>query len=414
MTTESTTTGAASSGSSSDTSGGSTGEPVPACDPAFATELAAGEVVWTFEAPEVRSGAYGTAVAVAADGRVFAVGTLEGSSTQDNGDGWLHALAVDGTPIWEARYGGKAGFDDWFTDVAITPAGDLVIVGTETLINGGVASSSEQVAIAIGYDAAGNERWIFTIGPLDEREIKDAAPAVTADDDRVLVGATSTQGDYRTLLSFAELDHEGQLLQRWDHADPSLDQMELADVRFDAQGGALAVGGSWTSDAIWLGQLGTDLSDVIGFVVHEQDSLSPVAVEPLADGALVLARIDTQPTAPVARRPFLVRYDSTGAVLWSETLVWDGIESVVPSSVTIDCAGRIVLLATRNDVQPWIVRLDADGNELDRFSDSVGEIGNRRGVATDAAGNVIVTGRGIEDTTGEAFVVRMLAGGNAE
>lgn len=412
---ESNPTGASSSGSSSGaTVDTSTGEPVPACDPAFASELAAGEIVWTFEAPAVGETAYGTAVALDADGRVFAAGSLEADGTQGGADGWLHALAVDGTPIWEARYTGTSGFDDWFTDVAITPSGDIVIVGTETLENGGVAAASRQVVIALAYDAAGSERWQFTVGPMDDRELSDAPPAVTTDANRILVGATSIEDADTYQLAFAELDHDGQLTQRWDHVDPAVDRMQLADIRFDAHGAALVLAGGFAADALWLGQLDADLSEVVGFVEHAESRISPVSLEPLEDGALVLATIDTMSASPFARRPLLQRYDAAGAMLWSETLGFEGEESVQANDMTVDCAGRIAVLATRADAEPWIVRLDADGNAIDRASDGVGEIGFRWGITSDPGGNVVVTGRGTASTSDETFVVRKLAGAYSE
>lgn len=162
-------------------------------------------------------------------------------------------------------------------------------------------------------------------------------------------------------------------------------------------------------DHEWLGRWGADRV-FLGAVAHAHQGARAVAVLPRADGVLVLGSIDTSATAPVGRRPFLHRYDADGEALWTRTLELDvDVASVESRALAVDCAGRILVLAT-HDETPWIIRLDQEGNELDRLEPLAGELWSFHAMAPDPAGNPVVVGRGWDETLGESFVVRKIAG----
>ena len=110
----STTAGTQTSLSTGESESSSGTEPPPACDPAFDSGEAFGTKIWKrqFGAELSEANQYGVAIALDAFGEVYATGRID-SDAQDESDGWVHALAADGTSRWDDRYAGTAGLSDF-------------------------------------------------------------------------------------------------------------------------------------------------------------------------------------------------------------------------------------------------------------------------------------------------------------
>jgi len=74
----------------------------------------------------------GAGVALDPMNRVITVGSQ--SNTDEQNDGWIGTYNADGTAWWGDAHTSESGLDDFFNDVAVTPDGDYVVVGSESVI----------------------------------------------------------------------------------------------------------------------------------------------------------------------------------------------------------------------------------------------------------------------------------------
>jgi hypothetical protein len=371
--------------------------------------------VWTHHFyNEVDEPAVGSAVIVDAAGIVNAAGFLGLPIETD--DAWLHTLGSDGTPLWEARYDGAAGFGDWFFDVARTTSGIVVAVGHETTerVLSGKAPSSEVDVVILAYAPDGERLWRQALEPLDDHGLFQSPPALAiSGTDRIVVGANAaTDGGFPQMF-FAEIALDGALVDRWMHVDDAYRGLELVDLAFDDQGGMHAVASGTPDDAgddhEWLGRWDAE-GVYLGAVADVHEGARAVAVVTREGGTIVLGGIYTNATAPVALRPFVHRYDAARQPLWTRTLELDaGDGSVEPRALAIDCAGRTLVLAMQEEI-PWIIRLDDAGDEIDRLQPIADDLWSFRAMAADPAGNPVIVGRGWDAMLGGSFVVRKIAG----
>lgn len=416
------TDGFASSGmpQSADTTDGgssSSGEPpVGACDPAFDSGLASAETIWSasFTARPSNQLQYGTSIVSDGEGLVYAAGLLH--SAGDHTDGWLHALDADGTPRWQLPYAGASGFSDYFSDVAIDAAGNVIVVGDEVVEffdpGGGVIPTVESLLIALAYSPAGDLLWRTEVAAPDERGWYGSPPVVAVHaDGSIVVGTASALDGGWPQPYFVELDGAGAITDTWLHPLAELRGLDVADVHVDTGGVLHAVGTGYSpatgDDVEWLGRW-DDSGSFLGEVVHDHAGADAVSVLSRENGGLVLGRLDLSATAPVTSRPRLHRYGPSGEELWTLVVEYPGQQSLLPRGLASNCEGQWLVVAA-SEQETWLLRFDDDGVELRRDQVLADPYSSLHAITADPFGNVVVTGRAFERPQLEAFVVRKLA-----
>lgn len=379
-------------------------DPMALCDPQFDLGLVPGTTVWTQQftvGPEDVAGA--SAVVVDAEGLVYAAGFINFADDNLDTDGWLHALSTDGESRWEVRYDSDT-LRQAFTDVAVAPSGDVIVVGFE-LISASVSEwdEPEVVAIVIRYSPAGELLWRTEIDGMAQNYAKVAVGA----DERIVVAAIS-QGSYQApgSVSLADVAATGEVLQLWvPPSDPYALAFGPADVQLDADGILyLLATGTLADSAVraeWLGRWDAGGS-FLGAFVHEDEGAEAIAVNPDGGGALVLGRTEEGQA--------LRRYDAGGVELWAHTVVFDfGLSA---RALATDCDGQALVLADFWDgevFENWLFRIDDRGEEVARMSIGTVYGWTFESVDTDPFGNVVVAGGAWELDDAAAFAVRKYA-----
>lgn len=262
--------------------------------------------------------------------------------------------ASDGVPVWERQSGGAAREDVY--DVAITPGGLIVVVGTTS----GVLVPGEEVGGADGFvlvlSPAGGSVWQRQFGsPADDAAVRVAV----AVDGRILV-AGHTAGDL---------------------AGPPAGGRDAFVIAFSPDGDEV---GRW--------QFGTASDDLVLGLAAAPDGGWWVAGATLGD---------LYATSAGGYDAFVAAFDATGALRWGAQEGSAGVDGY--RSVAVDPEGRGVAVGvsdgalfgtvgnTGSDfVTTWYA---ADGTRLRGIKhDLVGEQ-SAAGVALGADGRVVVAGQ---------------------
>ncbi|MBK9175763.1 MAG: hypothetical protein IPM46_05375 [Flavobacteriales bacterium] len=135
------------------------------------------------------------------DGTILMIGY---TNSFGNGgyDGYIVALASDGSTIWERTYGGEGW--DFFHGVVVVPGGVVVVGVTSSYSPDGI---DQLWLVKVAED--GSEQWSFT---LTEASPSIGRDVILTEDERVVaVGSSWTGGDNSQLLTVA-CDPDGGLL----------------------------------------------------------------------------------------------------------------------------------------------------------------------------------------------------------
>jgi uncharacterized delta-60 repeat protein len=245
----------------------------------------------------------------------------------------------DTSGLWTATYNGNADNNDVVNGVAVDGSGNVIAVGAT-------------------FDAAQNDDvWIRKYGPDGAVQWTQTYHAVTSDIGRAVAVAGSD--DIFVAGSSFTLNDDRDIWVR----------------RYDPSGGG-------------------------GFIVtangagNGADEALGIAIDP--SGNLLVAGYVT--TAAAGRDIWLRKYTAAGATLWTRTAAGTGGQNDEGHAVASDAAGNVIVTgfawAGADERDVWVRKYDPDGDELWTATHdgpaSASDEGN--GVATDSAGNVIVTG----------------------
>lgn len=379
-------------------------DPMAPCDSEFDLGLVPGTTAWTQQfIVGLEDVAGASAVVVDAEGLVYAVGFINFADDNLDTDGWLHALSADGESRWEVRYDSDT-LRQAFTDVAVAPSGDVIVVGFELIsAAAGEWDEPEVVAIVIRYSPAGELLWRTEIDGMAQNYARVAVGV----DDRIVV-ATISQGSYESpgSVSVADVAATGELLQRWvPPSDPYALPFAPADVQLDADGILYLLATGTLSDsalrAEWVGRWDA-AGSFLGAFVHEVEGGEAIAVNPDGGGTLVLGRSEAGQV--------LRRYDATGVELWAHTVVFDvGLSA---RALATDCNGQALVVADFWDgevFENWLFRIDDRGEEVARMNIGTVYGWTFESVDTDPFGNAVVAGGAWELDETPAFAVRKYA-----
>ncbi len=343
-------------------------------------------------------GVNGSSVVTDATGNVYVAGTFNGygfyvdttflmnnDNTGITGDFFLIKYNSSGTNIWAKSFGGSDE-DDGVSSLAVDALGDVYLTGTfrssslvlgsDTLTNPGTADM-----FLAKYDTSGNVLWAKSAegGYNSGRSV-----AIGADGDVYVLG---NFGNSSLILGTTTL------------TNPNVGSYDLFLVKYNSAGAVLWVISAGGSDS----DLGVSITTDIAGNVYATGEFRSTAIS-FGTVTLINSSVGNFDI-------FLVKYDSIGTLLWAKKeggSNYDGGYSVVDDetgnlyltgyflSSTIVFGTTTLTNAGTRDV--FLVKYDTSGNVL--WAKSAGGNSDDYGysVAADGTGNVYVTGYFVSPT----------------
>ncbi len=138
-------------------------------------------------------GEFEAALAVAVHGSaIYVAGAVSPGGSKD---AWIGKLALDGAIVWEDALDSGFG-DDFVTNLAVTPEGDVVVAGVISLEGGLAATWTRR------YGTSGEVQWTHEI-PILAEALYTVGPGVAVTAEHVVVGGyrLPKPGEYQAMLS---------------------------------------------------------------------------------------------------------------------------------------------------------------------------------------------------------------------
>jgi hypothetical protein len=144
-----------------------------------------------------------------------------------------------GTLLWARTYDGGTNGSDFSNTMAVHPAGGVVITGVSP------GADTDDDAVTISYDAAGNELWAQRYDGAAHRDDYAIGVAVSAQGAVAVTGSSEDRWDRHAMTWL--YDVAGNLLWTRSHdiSDAYLGEDTGIDVRFDPSGNVWAAGFGW-------------------------------------------------------------------------------------------------------------------------------------------------------------------------
>lgn len=335
----------------------------------------------------------GRDIATDAAGNIILAGQFEGSATFGDttlssfgsADIYLAKYDADGNVLWATQAGGN-NFDEGIA-VAVDEAGNIFLSGhfveTASFEDTSLTSLGFQDIFLAKYDAAGNLHWVKQAGGTETDIGIDMA--VDNSGNVALCGffSGSSTFDNTTLTSVGFED--------------------VFVARFDSNGNVL-----------WAVQGGGDGTDnCFGLTTDSANNviISGVFAETASFGSTSLTSVGFVDI-------FVAKYDSDGNVLWAKQA--GGADFDSGSGVAADASGNIVVTGTFGSFGPptggsasfgnitlnsaglgdiFVAKYDSDGNVLWAKQAGSSSFDSGQDIATDNAGNIVVTGGFNEQAT---------------
>lgn len=322
-------------------------------------------------------------------------------TTEDQGqNAWIRRVDTHGDEIWTQTHDGPMSSTDRANGVALDGAGNIVVVGSET-----VAMDDTRIWIR-KLDPDGAELWTQLVDtPGEDDSANDVA--VTSDDVIVVVGSVGgdTEGDEIWVGAF---DADGNAGWTDTHTGPNMRGDAALGVAVDSQDAAIVVGYQdvdGEEDDIWIRKYDSSGTEVWTKNVQgdrgDIDRASGVAVDD-SDNVVVIGLLFSMTGSGDL---WLQAYDAGGSELWdsswnSDTSFYDeGVALALGADGTIHAVGGTDVINQQRNI--LMGTFDATGQELDvathNGNASLEDFG--LGVAVDSAGDIIYVGA--EGVSGE-------------
>jgi len=326
---------------------------------------------------------------------------------------WLAKYDPAGQLQWEVSLDPSGGLDDRLYGVAIDPDDNILVTGDVD-----VMPSASDVWVA-KLDPQGAELWSRT---FDGPSMGDDGGRGVASDSLGNVAVTGfvrvDDGDVDIFV--AKLDPAGNTL--WSDVVPGPEVLDDRGqgVAIDADDAVIVAGyvsnGGFNRD-VWLRRYDED-GDVVWTQTWDngnnaEDAGFGVTVRP--DGMIAVAGMT--PVIATNQDVFLSLWDGTGALVWIKQFGGQAYLDDQGLAVAADADSNLVVAgfrgATRTDGDIWLHKIDAAGNVA--WAQVVkGDAGDRdqaTAVATDAEGNIVVTGE-IRSTgnDGDVWIAKLAPG----
>lgn len=308
-----------------------------------------------------------------------------------------------GIEQWVKRYNGTGNSSDGATSMCIDNNGNIYVTGTSS----GTSGSQVEDFLTIKYNSAGDELWVKRYNGQGNN--RDEAVSIAVDNNgNVYVTGWTMNGNFS---DYATIKYDASGNEVWVKTfNNGYDDMPSAVV-VDASGNIYVTG--FTTDITTSYDYLTIKYNTNGSIIWQKQfnrsgAAADTPYDMTVDAYGVYITGSSELTFPLSEFT-TVKYDTSGVLLWSKGYKGPVDSSNVAYSVTSDNSGNIYVTGssagslTGNDCATikynsagdlqWVQRYNGTGNSNDLGRD----------IITDAAGNIYVTGYGVENGFGIAY-----------
>jgi hypothetical protein len=331
----------------------------------------------------------------------------------------LVKVDANGEEVWSKTFGGR--FDDEFHSIMPSANGGILVAG---YTSDKFALTSLRDGWLIKVDANGGEIWSKTFGGSYHDEFRAIAPS--ADGGVLLAGNTDARGISKSLHSAIPslvnsvfMDTDGWLVKLDANGDEvwSRNFYKIYDSKSEAlnavaptaNGGAFVAGytrkdGSASKDG-WLIKVDANGDEVWSKTFGGRFDDAFHAILPSADGGAWVAGSTTSGTHDF-EDGWLIKVDANGDEVWSKA--FGGSDADVFNAMTPSADGGALLVGVtfdesvsslpiesdilRRNADGWLVKVDANGDEVWSHTFDVTQVEALNSVAPSADGDVMVAG----------------------
>lgn len=381
-------------------------------------------------------------VAVDAEGNAYVAGHTDGDLFGAT-VGWVDAFLVkydaDGNERWSRKVGGGSMDVAFWGDVAVGPAGHVVVVGsTNGSLAGPGSNHGGRDVIVAKYAPDGTRQWLVQLGSSES----DVGIGVAIDVDGNVFVAGETMGQlgqkhWGTWDAFLmKLDENG--VHQWTYQFGTGNRDGAYGVAVGSAGNVVATGGTGGSltaapnqgsDDVFVVKLDTNggVTWLRQFGSDDHDFGHGVAIDPFGDVIVVGETAGSLPGPGLSHGgtdAFVARLTADGAPRWADQYGTPGDD--VFRAVAVGLAGNVVAAGTTTgayaepnpagDDHGLVVKLDAERRQLWARQLGAWPTGTTwfNDVAIGPAGNVLAVGRTDGDLAGahlgqaaDALVVKL-------
>jgi uncharacterized delta-60 repeat protein len=317
---------------------------------------------------------------------------------------------------WQVLHAGDAMIAESGQGIAVDGAGNIVVGGFE------VDAVGDPNMWLAKYDPAGAELWAMTFDPSGGLDDRIYGVAIDPDDNILVTGDVDVMPAASDIW-VAKLDPQGTELWSRTFDGPIMGDDGGRGVASDSAGNVAVTGFVRVSNAdldIFVAKL-----DPAGTTQWSEVVMGPEALDDRGQGVAVTAEDEVVVAGYVSHGGFdrdlwLRKYDADGDDLWTET--WDdgnngentGFGVAIRPDGMIAVAGMTPIIATNQDV--FLGLWDADGalQWYKRFGGQAYLHDNGLAVTSDADSNLVVAGfRGATETDSDIWLRKYDAAGNA-
>lgn len=299
--------------------------------------------------------------------------------------------------LWTATFGGN--FDDGGRCIRKTSDGGYIIAGYTSS-----AGAGKMDAWLVKIDSEGSELWNLTYGGSEDD--KGYSIDETSDGGFIFAGSTTSYGAGSRDAWLVRIDSDGDEL--WSTTFGGSEQDYARSVQETSNGDIIFLGlsdsfGSGNRDfyLVRTDSSGVEIwSETFGGTENDKG----YQVRETSDGGFILVG-ETESYGAGDYDLWLVKADSTGSMLWSKT--FGGGSDDFGKNVRETADGGFILLGESSsygagDLDSWLIRTDSDGSEL--WNKTYGGEGDEKGysVRETADGGFIHLGYS-NDEVGEFF-----------
>jgi uncharacterized delta-60 repeat protein len=318
-------------------------------------------------------------------------GYIIAGSTQSFGAGgddiYLIKTDSEGNMLWNQTYGGT-GYD-YGNSVQVTSDGGYIIAGQTNSFGAGAYD-----VYLIKTDSEGNMLWNQTYGSTNRDE--GHSVQVTSDGGYIIAGSTQSFGAGGDDIYLIKTDSEGNML--WNQTYGGPDDDGGSSVQVTSDGGYIIAGYTYS--------FGAGKSDVYLIKTDSEGNMLwnqtyggtgydyGNSVQVTSDGGHIISGYSS-PSGPSGYDFYLVKTDSGGNMLWSQTYGGTTVDRSFSVQVTSD-GGYIISGSTASwpfdESDVYLVKTDSEGNML--WSQTYGGTGYDGGfsVQVTSDGGYIIAG----------------------
>ncbi len=296
------------------------------------------------------------AIALTKDGDAIIAGDSTSFDTSA-GNAWVLRLDKDGNIKWQRTYGGKYG--DYARAVAVADNGDIIVAGYTLSFGAGNAD-----VWVLRLDENGNIKWQKTYGGRDDEYA--TAIAITPEGDIIVVGSTFSSGAGDWDIMVLRIDKDGNVKWQKTYGGKKMD--EASSVALAKNGDILVAGSTHSFGAgnkdVWILRLDRD-----GNVKWQKtyggpgrDSAYAIAITP--DNDIIVAG-ETNSFGAGNLDVWILKLNENGNVKWQKTYGgesddWAAAIAVTPEGDTVAAGSTFNFGTVGGDF--WVLKLPPDGS----------------------------------------------------